>query len=71
MTEPTRNTTSYSTNTKNSNPIQLFFRNGKAPLISELADYKFTDVVLSDGTQLKDITFEQLARMVWTLINKS
>lgn len=71
MTEPTRNTTSYSSDTKNSNPVTLFLRHGKEPRLNEIADYTFTDVMLQDGTQVKDVTFDQLSQMVWKLINKS
>jgi len=39
--------------------------------MEELANYKFTDVVLEDGTQFKDITFAQLVKIVWTNVNKS
>lgn len=71
MTEPTRNTTSYSGDTKNSNPVTLFLRHGRDPKMSEVADYTFMDVMFQDGTQVKDVTFDQLSQMVWTLINKS
>lgn len=52
----------------------IFFntlRHGKETILNDLANFTFTDVVFSDGTQLKDITFDQLVEQVWSNINKS
>lgn len=46
-------------------------RHGKDPQLAEIADFTFNDVVFSDGSVLKDVTFEQLGNVVWSLVNKS
>lgn len=67
----TKNNASYSGVSKNSTTFSKFLKHGKEPIMSELGDYTFESVVFEDGTQLKDITFEQLANIVWANISKS
>ena len=63
---------SFSNVSKNTAPTFLnYLRHGKEPLVGELADYTFESIVFMDGTQLKDVTFEQLTDIVWTNVNKS
>ena len=48
-----------------------FLKHGREPTVGELADYTFESVVFADGTQLKNVTFEQLANIVWSNASKS
>ena len=57
---------------KNTSPSFVnYIRHGKFPRISDIADYTFTTVVFPDGTQLKDVTFSELADTVYANVNKS
>ena len=49
----------------------MFLRHGKETIVNDLANFTFNDVVFSDGTILKNITFDQLAEIVWANVNKS
>lgn len=61
ITNPSRNVSSF----------LMYLKHGKEPTVAELANFTFTSVIFSDGTQLQDVTFEQLANATWTLVNKS
>lgn len=41
-------------------------RHGKDTVLSDIQNLTFTDVMLPDGTLVKDVTFAQLADQVWT-----
>lgn len=45
-------------------------RHGKDLVLQDIQNYTFTTVIFPDGTQLKDVTFAQLADAVWTLVTK-
>ena len=66
---------SFSNVSKNVSTFLNFLRHGKKPLVGGLgellADYTFESVVFLDGTQLKNVTFEQLTDIVWTNVSKS
>lgn len=66
-----KNSTSYTNTDKNATTFSFFLRHGKDPQLAEIADFTFNDVVFSDGSVLKDVTFEQLGNVVWSLVNKS
>lgn len=66
-----KNTVTHTNTTKNTSTFVEFLRHGKYPTMGELANFKFTDVVFSDGTQLKDVTFAQLAEAIWSLTAKN
>lgn len=40
-------------------------------LVSELADYTFDTIVFEDGTQLKNLTFEDVVAQSWALDSKN
>lgn len=46
-------------------------RRGRDPQIADIADLTFNDPLLSDGTLVKDTTFEQLQDQEWTEENKN
>jgi len=56
---------------KNSATFLNFLKHGKEPTLAELANFTFESVVFQDGTQLKNVTFAQLANQTWTLVNKN
>ena len=41
------------------------------PTLGDLADYRFTTVVLNDGRRLEEITFSELADIAWQNSSKS
>ncbi len=57
--------------TKNTSVFLNTLRHGKATLLSDLANFTFNDVVFSDGTILKNVTFDQLVEQVWTNLSKN
>lgn len=61
MANPTRNTATFAN----------FLRHSDETRLTELADFTFNDVVFSDGTILKDVTFEQLTDAVWANISRN
>lgn len=69
--KPTRTSTSYSNNSKNSSTFTQNLRHGKEPSMSDLENYTFQSVVFDSGETLEDITFAELQDIVWTNINKS
>jgi hypothetical protein len=46
-------------------------RHGKDPVIAEIENLTFNDVIFPDGTLVKDVTFNQLANQVWTFANRT
>jgi hypothetical protein len=50
--------------------LTLKFRHGKEPTIGDMANLTFTDVLFPDGSQIKDITFNQIADQVWSYASK-
>ena len=56
---------------RNTSTSTFFLRHGKEPLMSELENYTFESVIFADGTQLQDVTFDQLTSAVWTLVNRN
>lgn len=56
---------------RNTSTSTFFLRHGKEPLISDLENYRFDQVVFADGTTLENVTFDELTNAVWTLVNKS
>jgi hypothetical protein len=62
---------SWSLEDKNASTFLNFLRHGKETVLNDIADFKFTDVIFDDGTVLKDVTFEQLANTVWSLVSKN
>lgn len=71
MTNETKNTSTSTNESKNTTTFKDFLRHGKEPLMSELENYTFQDVVFEDGTIMENVTFLELANQVWTNINKS
>ena len=57
--------------TKNITTFENLLAHSKSTILNEMKDYTFESVVFSDGTQLKDVTFEQLVNQVWTLQSKN
>ena len=55
----------FANNSKNSSTFATFLRHGKEPTMADLANYTFESVIFQDGTILKNVTFEQLADVVW------
>ena len=51
--------------------VTLFLRHGKEPNLLELDSYTFRTVVFLDGSRLEDVTFAQLADVVWSLQSKT
>lgn len=56
---------------KNNVSLTLEFRHGKAPTMSDLANKTFTDTLFGDTTQIKDVTFNNLTDMTYTLESKN
>jgi hypothetical protein len=54
FTNVSKNSASFSNQSRNTSAFTTFLKHGKDPIIGDLANTKFTDVVLEDGTQLKD-----------------
>lgn len=46
-------------------------RHGKDPVLSDIQNLTFNDVIFPDGSLVKDVTFNQLANQVWTFANKT
>ncbi|KKR69699.1 MAG: hypothetical protein UU10_C0007G0005 [Parcubacteria group bacterium GW2011_GWF1_40_6] len=61
----------FTNQSKNSATFLNFLRHGKETVINDIANFTFNDVVFPDGTQLKDVTFNDLVEQVWANINKS
>ncbi len=57
--------------TKNTSAFLNIIKHGNEVLLSDLANFTFNDVVFSDGTQLKDVTFDQLVGQVWSNLSKN
>lgn len=70
FTNQSKNTASYSNPAKNSAVFEMYLRHGRDPRLLELENTTFNDVVFSDGTVLKDLTFAQLAQKIWTNLTK-
>lgn len=57
--------------TRNEGTFLNFLKHGKDLTLDDFANYTFESVVFQDGTQLKDVTFDELAEISWSLVNKS
>ena len=62
---------SFTMQTKNTGTFEMIVAHGKATLLNDIKDLKFTDVVFEDGTQLKDVTFAQLVNASWAFQTKN
>ena len=74
LTLQSKNTATFSNQSKAEATLKQFLRHGKNLTLADLANFTFTDVPFDDGTQLKDITIEtlnNLANQVWTNQSKS
>ena len=56
---------------RNTTTFKNFLRRANDTRMADLANFVFTDVVFSDGTQIKDVTFAQLSDQVWANISRS
>lgn len=56
---------------KNQSVFMDILRYGKETLIRDLENTTFNDVVFTDGTMLKDLTFNQLTEQIWANLNKN
>jgi hypothetical protein len=56
---------------KNQATFVNFLRHATEPTLAELASFTFESVVFQDGTQLKDVTFDELTEQVWNLQSKN
>ena len=61
----------FTNQTKNTSIFQRIIAHGRATLLSDIADFTFNDVVFPDGTQLKDVRFDQLVDAVWAKQSKN
>ncbi len=61
----------FTNQTKNTSAFLNILKHGNESLLSDLANFTFEDVVFSDGTKLKDVTFDQLVGQVWNNLSKS
>lgn len=61
----------FTNQSKNSSTFLKLLRHGNDPRIVDLENTTFNDVVFSDGTILKDVTFAQLADQVWAKVTKN
>lgn len=66
-----KNTTSWSNVSKNTATFKNILKHGNANLLSDLANFTFEDVIFTDGTKLKDVSFADLTQQVWTNITKN
>lgn len=57
--------------TRNSATFLNYLKHGKDLTLDDLANFTFESVVFQDGTQLKDVTFDELAEISWNLVSKS
>jgi hypothetical protein len=56
---------------KNVTNLVMQMKQGIDPRLSDIQNDSFTDVVLSDGTQLQNITFDEFQALVVTLEPKN
>lgn len=61
----------FTNQTKNTASFLNQIAKGKATLLRDLENVKFTDVVFADGTVLQDVTFDQLVAQVFTNVTKN
>ena len=61
----------FSFQTKNVSTFQNIVAHGKATILNDIKDLTFESVVFPDGTQLKDVTFEELVDASWTFQTKN
>jgi hypothetical protein len=57
----------FTNQTKHTSVFKDIIAHGKATLLADIQDMKFTDVFFADGTQLKDVTFAQLVDTAYSL----
>lgn len=51
---------------KNTSSLTGVVRHGKDPILNDIKNLTFNDVMLPDGTLVKDTTFLQVGDQVWT-----
>lgn len=51
--------------------MNLPVRHGKDPVIQDVQNLTFNDQIFSDGTLVKDATFNQMSNAAWTSPNKN
>lgn len=56
---------------KINSPFRLIVKQGVDPVIGDIQNLTFNDVMLPDGTLVKNATFKQLQNTLWTLPNKN
>ena len=60
-----------STNKSTSPTYQNTLRRGRDTVLADIQNLTFEDEIFSDGTKVKDATFDQFQDQVWTNTNKS
>lgn len=61
----------FTNETRHNTTFKTYLRHGKEPTVGELALFTFEDVIFEDGTQLKNVTFEQLQNIIWSNQSKN
>jgi hypothetical protein len=56
---------------KNVVTLTYYIKQGVDPRLIDMKDFTFNDVILPDGTALKDMTFAEFQDMVWDYENKN
>lgn len=62
---------SWSTASKSSGTFLNYLKHGKDTVLRDMANLTFNSVAFSDGTLIKDVTFDQLSEQVWTRVTKN
>ena len=63
---------SWANENKSTSPTyQNTLRKGRETILSDIENLTFEDPIFSDGTLVKDATFDQFAAQVWTNENKN
>lgn len=69
---PSRNSASFTNQSRNSATLKKPFRNGRDLRLDEMADLTFNDVLLPDGTLVKDATFERVGQdATWNITTRN
>ena len=63
--------TAFTNQTKSTSVFQNIIAHGKATVLRDIQDMKFTDVMFADGTLLQDVTFAQLVDAAWANSQKN
>lgn len=61
----------FTNQTKNPTTLKRFIKAGVDPSLSDMANLTFNDVLLADGTLVKDATFQQLQNTSWSKQSKN